>query len=249
MRIADGADDVLTRHGGRSLARFGNIHVVSLPLKQLGPISHDARVLRIEANRMNKLLNDSMPLHLNATKAYEGIGLPQAFTGKGVVVGVMDVGFDLTHPTFYSRDTTDYRIRRLWDMISADTIGSELYVGRDYRTKEELLQLGCCRDGRDNSHGTHTTGTAAGSGYDSKYGGMAPESDICLVANAVSDDIAISTRLMSINTHSLPMPWASSTFSTMPMLWASPASSRSAKGLCRTSGATTSCTMKCSTAW
>ena len=190
MRIADGADDVLTRHGGRSLARFGNIHVVSLPLKQLGPISHDARVLRIEANRMNKLLNDSMPLHLNATKAHEGIGLPQAFTGKGVVVGVMDVGFDLTHPTFYSRDTTDYRIRRLWDMISADTIGSELYVGRDYRTKEELLQLGCCRDGRDNSHGTHTTGTAAGSGYDSKYGGMAPESDICLVANAVSDDIA-----------------------------------------------------------
>ena len=190
VRITADADEILSRHGGRSLTSVGNIHVVSLPLRQLGALSRESKVLRIEANRGNQLLNDSMPLHLNATDVYEGIGLPQAFTGKGVVVGVMDVGFDLTHPTFYSRDTTDYRIRRLWDMISTDTIGSELYVGRDYKTREELLRLGCCRDGRDTSHGTHTTGTAAGSGYDSPYGGMAPESDICLVANAVSDDIA-----------------------------------------------------------
>ncbi|MFR5269647.1 MAG: S8 family serine peptidase [Hoylesella buccalis] len=38
------------------------------------------------------------------------------------------------------------------------------------------------------THGTHTLGIAAGSGYDSPYRGMAYESDICLVSNAVSDD-------------------------------------------------------------
>ena len=184
------ADEVLTSLGGRSLASIGPIHVVSLPLRQVGRLSQDPRVERIESGRLNQLVNDSMPKLLNATDVYEGVGLPQAYTGKDVVVGVMDVGFDLTHPTFYSCDTTQYRIRRLWDMLSQDTVGSPLYVGRDFTTREELLDLGCCRDGLDFSHGTHTAGTAAGSGYDSKYQGMAPESDICLVANAVSDDIA-----------------------------------------------------------
>ena len=184
------ADEVLSSLGGRSLASVGTIHVVSLPLRQLGRLSQDPRVERIESGQRNQLANDSMPLLLNAIDAYEGVGLPQAYTGKGVVVGVMDVGFDLTHPTFFSCDTTEYRIRRLWDMLSQDTVGSPLYVGRDFTTREELLQLGCCRDGHDLAHGTHTTGTAAGSGYDSPYQGMAPESDICLVANAVSDDIA-----------------------------------------------------------
>lgn len=191
VRIIQDADEVLSMHGGRSLARVGNIHVVSLPLQQVGALSRDSRVQRIEGGRPNELLNDTMPILLNASDVYDGLGLPQAYTGKGVVVGVMDIGFDLTHPTFYSRDTTEYRIRRLWDMLSQDTVGSPLYVGRDYTTREELLRLGCCRDGLDQSHGTHTLGTAAGSGYDSKYQGMAPESDICLVANAVSEDIAL----------------------------------------------------------
>ena len=34
----------------------------------------------------------------------------------------------------------------------------------------------------------NTLGIAAGCGYDSPYRGMAYESDICLVSNAVSDD-------------------------------------------------------------
>jgi subtilisin family serine protease len=131
---------------------------------------------------------DTMAICLNALPVYAGKGLPQAYKGRGVVVGVMDIGFDLTHPNFYSRDTTEYRISRFWDMLSADTIGSRLYVGRDYSGREELLALGHSRDGLDQTHGTHTTGIAAGSGYDSPFIGMAPESDICLVANAVTED-------------------------------------------------------------
>ena len=131
---------------------------------------------------------DSLARYLNALPVYEGQGLPQAFTGRGVVVGVMDIGFDLTHPNFYSRDTTDYRIRRFWDMLSADTVGSSLPVGRDYAGRDELLALGHARDGLVETHGTHTLGIAAGSGYDSPYQGLAPESDICIVANAVTED-------------------------------------------------------------
>ena len=86
---------------------------------------------------------------------------------RGVVVGVQDIGFDLTHPTFYTRDMSRYRIQALWDHLSPDTIGSPYYVGRDYRGEEALLQLGCPYDGNVQTHGTHTAGIAAGSGFDS----------------------------------------------------------------------------------
>ena len=173
----------------RVLASAGQVHIVSVPVNRIGAMSLDSRILRMEARQGTSLTNDQMATHLNALPVYEGRNLPQAFTGQGVVVGVMDVGFDLTHPTFYSADTTEYRIRRFWDMLAQDTVGSPFYVGRDYVGRDALLALGHSRDGLDLTHGTHTAGTAAGSGWQSPYRGMAPEADICLVANAVYDDI------------------------------------------------------------
>ena len=189
IRLSDDGEEALAAYGCRSLAHFGPLHIAQIPVSSLAPLTQDRRVERIEAEASNRLCTDSMAVHLHATETYAGLGLPQAYTGCGVVMGIMDVGFDLTHPNFYSRDTTDYRIRRFWDQISQDTVGSPLPVGRDFTTREEILTLGHSRDGLDISHGTHTLGIAAGSGYNSPYQGMAPEADICLVANAVSEDL------------------------------------------------------------
>ena len=190
IRLASDDDaQVLADNNSQSLAHFGNLHIARIPVGQLATLTRDRRVVRIEARPTGHVLTDSMAIHLNALKAYAGQDLPQAYTGKGVVMGVMDVGFDLTHPNFYSADTTRYRIRRFWDQISADTIGSPFPVGRDYVTTKDILAIGHSRDGEDIAHGTHTLGIAAGSGYDSPYRGMAPEADICLVANAVSEDL------------------------------------------------------------
>lgn len=186
VRLTD--DLALPDHGSRSLAQVGDIHVASIPLAQLKALSADSRVVRIEARPMGHVLLDTLSHCINAAPAHQGINLPQAFTGKGVVVGVMDIGFDLTHPTFYSRDLSTYRIQALWDMLSTDTVGSPFIVGRDYTGRDALLTLAHSYDGLHQTHGTHTSGIAAGSGYDSPYQGVAPEADLCLVANAVSDN-------------------------------------------------------------
>ena len=191
VKIADGGLEALSQNGCRVLAQVGNICITDIPKNRLANLSLDRRILRMEANRGNHPATDSLAWFLNALPVYAGENLPQAYTGQGVVVGVMDIGFDLTNPNFYSRDTTQYRISRFWDMLSQDTVGSPLYVGRDYAGKEELLSIAHARDGLTQYHGTHTLGIAAGSGYNSPYLGMAPESDICIVANAVSDDIAL----------------------------------------------------------
>lgn len=53
-----------------------------------------------------------------------------------------------------------------------------------------MLRYAHSRDGLDQTHGTHTLGSLAGSGFDSPYRGIAYESDICIVANATVDDVA-----------------------------------------------------------
>lgn len=191
IRITDDADRILRKNGCQKLAQAGNIYIAAIPADRLGALSQERYVSRIEARRGTHALMDSMAIHLNALPVYAGTSLPQAFTGKDVVMGIMDIGFDLTHPNFYDAQAANYRIKRLWDQISPDTIGSSLFVGRDYSGERELLDLGCSYDGKQQTHGTHTLGIAAGSGYNSPYRGMAWESDICLVNNATTEDIAL----------------------------------------------------------
>ena len=191
IRIQGDADEIFADNECRQLAHFGDIYIADIPINSLKTLSLDGRVKRIEASRGNSVLMDSTAMHINALPAYSGSGLPQAYTGKGVVVGIQDIGFDLTHPNFYDSSVTDYRIKRLWDQLSTDTIGSHLYVGNDYSSQDSLLKYAYSRDGETQTHGTHTLGIAAGSGYNSRYRGMAYESDMCLVANATSNNAAL----------------------------------------------------------
>ncbi len=183
VRISGDGGKVLREHGCEELAREDDIYIAAIPLNRLSALSLDHRVDRIEAGPSAKIQNDSAAVCINVLPVYEGRNLPQAYTGKGVVVGVEDIGFDLTHPTFYDSTGTHYRIKRFWDQLSIDTLDYKLFVGRDYTTEEEILAVAHSRDGLAEGHGTHTLGSAAGSGAGSKWRGMAYESDICAVSN------------------------------------------------------------------
>jgi len=192
----DGTSDaerraVLAEMGCRPLAQFGDIFIASIPKRRLGPLSLHPAVRRIEARRGNSLHMDTTTVLMGGARAHCGDALPQAFTGRGVVVGVEDIGFDLTHPNFYDATLSEYRIKRFWDFLAVDTLGQHLYVGADYTTEAAIKACAHSRDATIISHGTHTLGSAAGSGYDTPYRGMAPESDICIVSNAVSEDRAL----------------------------------------------------------
>ena len=189
VRIADDGERVLRDNGCTPLARFGNIYIASIPLKRLGALSLENSVMRIEAGAPCTVQMDTTRMIVNAVDVQEGAGLPQAYTGKGVVMGVMDIGFDLTHPNFYTTDLSEYRIKQLWDQLSADhDPASGLPVGAEYVGREAILGYGCVRDGHKQTHGTMTLGIAAGTGFGTDYRGIAWESDICLVANATSSD-------------------------------------------------------------
>ena len=183
-------EEMLIEYGGTIYAQLGDISIITIPLSQIGRLTENPAVLRVEANRRADATLDTVPLVSNILPVYQATPQHQAFTGNGVVVGLVDIGFDLTHPTFYNNVTlSDYRIKAFWDQLAQhDQATGKLPVGRDYITKNDILSQGCAIDGKSQGHGTHTAGIAAGSGYDSPYRGVAYESDLCLVANAVTSD-------------------------------------------------------------
>ena len=199
VRIDGNAAEVLRQYGCKELARVGDISIAAIPLSSLGALSCGRQVKRIETGRRCSIQMDTTRLVVNAEKVYTGEGLSQSYTGHGVVVGVQDIGFDLTHPNFYSADMSQYRIKALWDQLSRDTIGSTLYVGRDYVGREALLELRHPIDGETQTHGTHTAGIAAGSGAEgngdiSPYRGMACDADLVLVDNAADNASLIDPK-------------------------------------------------------
>ncbi len=190
VKVNGEPEEMFAETGCRRLASFGDIHIVDIPLGCLAALSAERAVERIEAGGVCSLCLDTTAVVVDAVDVFSGKGLSHGFDGSGVVMGVMDVGFDLTHPNFRSA-AGDLRISRFWDQLSPDSLGSSLYVGADYRTPAGILSYAHSRDGLIETHGTHTLGIASGTGFDTPYRGMAPAADICLVSNAVDTDVPL----------------------------------------------------------
>ena len=105
VRVSGDARQVLAPYQARVLTQIDDICIAQMPLATLADASLDKSVQRIEATpSRHQAMMDTTALVLGAEPVYAGTSLPQAYTGRGVVVGVQDIGFDLTHPTLY--DTT-----------------------------------------------------------------------------------------------------------------------------------------------
>lgn len=174
-------------------AQLGDVAIVSIPLSTLDVLSECPEVLRIEASRTSHLSMDTTAIIVGVDKLQSSSYHPTSspFTGQGVILGIMDIGFDLTHPNFLNATDGSPRIGAFWDHLSRDTVGSALPVGRDFTGYELVRAQQHSVDGLLETHGTHTLGIAAGSGHHSPYIGIAPEADICVVSNTVESDTVL----------------------------------------------------------
>ena len=116
---------------------------------------------------------------IHADSVHRGIDLPQSYTGKDVLIGITDWGFDYTHPMFYDTLLQQTRIRAAWDHYRqagpspADfSYGTELTnVGDLMATQADTINIYSYA-----THGSHVAGIAGGSGAGTNYRGVAFES-------------------------------------------------------------------------
>ena len=172
---------------------YGSIHFLKIDFEQFKSIVNNPCIAYCDVSgRLNspRLLNDTARVHSRVNEVHEGLnhGLPAAFKGKNVVVGIVDVGFQTNHPTFYNADGTVYRVRKFWHQ--SDGSGSAP-VGFSYGTEFNMPSaIQAARDD-DGTHGTHVAGISSGSGFTTpqqKFRGMAPESDMVFVTIKYTND-------------------------------------------------------------
>ena len=120
---------------------------------------------------------------ISAIDGSEGKVGDQTYTGKGVTVAVIDMGFDFQHPAYKDSEGRS-RIKAYYTPF--DKGGNPVVIdgmqlpGSVFETPEQIARL--TSDFSLETHGTHTSTIAAGTHSSQGWGGMAPDADIVLCA-------------------------------------------------------------------
>ena len=195
IRFNGDAETVMGIYGCKSITNIGDIYVADIPVSQLNALANDERVVRIENHVGGKLMMDVTPKWINTPAIYEDTRLPNAYTGQGVMLGIIDVGLEVTHPNFYNTDSTTLRVTRFLDQFAVDDepYGQPTALGREYITQTDIKGKGFSADSYRYYHGTHCLGIAAGSGHTTPYRGVAFEAELAAVSSKVAGDSAFGS--------------------------------------------------------
>lgn len=170
------------------------IATAEIPSTELEKIAALSYVKSVEPILKDTPSNDLMTAKtgVDAIRMKEGKVYTKGYTGKGVIVGIIDSGVDWTHEDFIDPTTGKSRILYFWDSDTntpgktpKDVFGGNLSLlttGTVY-TNEEINNGLVPSTGRDiNGHGTHVAGIAAGNGSATgNFTGMAPNADMIVV--------------------------------------------------------------------
>jgi subtilisin family serine protease len=168
--------------GARINTKIGNIWSVDLPVENLKEVGLLDGIVYIEAGGKPMVCLDQARIDTRINLVNSGFQLPLPYKGQGVIVGVVDIGFDFTHPMFKDSTGTSLRISRAWIQNDTSGVAPSLFsYGSEYIGTTQLLNKGT--DDANAWHGTHVTGIAAGSGFGSNglYRGAASEAEIVQV--------------------------------------------------------------------
>lgn len=177
---------LLKAAGVKVNCEFKGFVTAQIPMHQLEQIHLIPGVTNVEISRVVELCSDSTLRVTHAGQVLKGkeYGLPRMYDGTGVVIGIIDYGFDFQHIAFKKADGVTNRIKRVYN--TADTTGHPVIIGGNQVAGSVFMgaQLDTMTtDDPSGYHGTHTSCLAAGTHYNG-YGGMAPGADIVMCAPA-----------------------------------------------------------------
>jgi minor extracellular serine protease Vpr len=225
---------------GNSYQAAYNGMKVTIAAGKLGELSNIPNVVGVHALTPKSFDNiHGVPL-IGAPQVWDGVAGVNGIAGEGIKIAVIDTGIDYTHADFGGPGTVDaYKAALATDTAPADPAmfgpaaprvkGGYDFVGDDYNADPSSADyqpvphpdpnpLDC------NGHGTHTAGTAAGSGvlsdgstYPGPYQantisshnwnvgpGVAPKSDIYslrVFGCAGSTDVVVDAIEWAVNNH------------------------------------------------
>ena len=152
--------------------------------------------------------SDSVRYFSRVGNVHSGATLPQAYTGQGVIVGVIDCGFDFNHINLCD-ENGNTRVKAVYMPLdktgSQPVVNHRLLPGSCYETPSQIMSL--TTDDRNTTHGTQTAGIAAGSYRGNGWYGIAPDADLVLCGMPEGDltDVRVANCISYINDYASRM--------------------------------------------
>ena len=164
--------DSIHAWGGTANIITDSLLTMRLPITALQRLTALPEVTYVEGSRRRRMRMDKARSTTGVERLHLGENLETPFTGKGVMVAVIDQGFEFQHPAFKSNGQS--RVVKVWNHLKSNTPYTYIPAGHDNAEDS-------------GGHATHVTGIAAGSKLPgTPYHGMAPEADIVMVASDFS---------------------------------------------------------------
>ncbi|RKV69764.1 MAG: hypothetical protein D8B56_09370, partial [Alloprevotella sp.] len=165
---------------GHSATKITDKFVVArVPLSYVEQLTAMPEVKSVALSRKYKPLLNKARAATNVDKVRSTSEFSTPFTGKGVVLGVIDQGFQYDHIAFQKEGKS--RVVRAWNRSNP----------KKATQPSETLP----KNETEGSHATHVTGIAAGTDVGNNFGGVAPDAELVLISSSleaaeVAEDVA-----------------------------------------------------------
>lgn len=198
--------DMLTKAGQHATTISNTVVTARVAPEWLTLLSNDTRIVRLTAaKRLRPFLQKARQV-TGVDRVHAGDNLYTPFTGKGIIIGVIDQSFEFKHMGFLDENGKS-RIKMIWDRskdLEKDIQSKAAPVYNvDALTKtHETYDPG-------SGHGTHVTNIAAGSKHpDNPFYGVAPKADLVLIPSSFENtEIIEDIRAVKAYASREKKPW------------------------------------------
>lgn len=180
----------ITENGIIFGSKIKDIVSLKLPLSNLEASLKIPELSYLEIASKVKPDLDKAVKDVKADSVHLGIDLPHGYTGKNVLIGITDWGFDYSHPMFYDTAMVASRVLAAWDQYktSGPTPAGFAY-GTEYDTPAELdaAQADTANIYSYATHGSHVAGISGGGGAGTAYRGVGYDAQYLFTTFLVDD--------------------------------------------------------------
>ena len=173
-----------------------HIYTARLSRPELMRLVTDSTISHIAAATRHRLLSDRTRAATGVDRIHRGEGIDAPFTGRGVIIGMIDEGFEYQHIAFSNAENQS-RVKYVWNRrIEESEPTTVIPAGGDGYTYTQ-------------GHATHTASIAAGRTIpESKLYGMAPDAELIFIpSNLDNAELLEDAAFVSSVARSEGKPW------------------------------------------
>ena len=190
---------------------YGNNLFCKLPLTSLDKLTNCDDIIKIDFPKQLFLNMDFSRKVTGVDKVHRGIKIQDdviPYTGRNVVVGVVDCGIQSSHIAFMTPEQSSTRIKKISITTGGEESDSNDFEVITYDNSEDIINAPA--DSLCGGHGTHVTGIAAGGYKENNYYGIAPNAELVLTTmgeRIYEDEVfyGIQSAIEYANTKDLPV--------------------------------------------